>query len=349
MSVPDVQTRILGSASFQSLSSEQTILSVLKDLGWGAIHSCFYVDGKTEKLREIDVLGRRIWERTLKNRQDSADLYLIAEAKSAKGFHLLFSPLEGSAAFKQANTQWFGWDEEQTIIFRMLPDIGLTAEQTEYVRKALQKIAFPKGGLRYGRLSVDPPPAEVYASAFRETNIGGEKDLESSVLWRASLSLASAVSSLKQQSLNHLRESLTEEFELAPLVKLDPIGQVIEQLEVHLSTLSLFHPIVVIDAPLWLVKRGELSDIKWCRFQQLDTYGRSEWWFDAVHSEHFQQYAKELTQYYEERYKRARAKPYKFAKGFFTTYPHEIEINKSVKAEVDKLKKKRQVENKHQK
>ena len=144
MTDKDLQSRLLGSTSFQSLSSEQSILTTLKDLNWNAVHSCFYSDGKTEKLREIDVLGRRIWERKLKHRTELADLHLIVEAKSVKGFHLLFSPLNGSAAYRQANTLWLIWEDERRQILMMLSDIGLTPEQIGHVQKALEKSYTPR-------------------------------------------------------------------------------------------------------------------------------------------------------------------------------------------------------------
>lgn len=323
MSEPDLHTKLLNSQSFNSLTSEQRILSLMKGLGWRGIHSCFYTDSKTEKLREVDVLCRRVWECRLKNRQELADLNLVIEAKSAKGYHLLFSALEGSSAYRQANELWMGLEgEPRQLIAQMLTDAGLTVEQSANVMKVFDKMAYPNRRPRCYRLSVDPPPAQVYVSAFRETNIGGEKELESSVLWKASLSLASAVGGLKQQTIDHMRVRLKEDFEISSLIKLDPIAQVTELLDIHAGLVDLYHPIVVIDAPLWEVRDGELRSIRWCRFQQLETHGQSEWWFDVVHSDHFEKFAGELTRYYDKRYERARAKPYEYADGIFMTYPH---------------------------
>jgi len=339
MSIPDIQSKLIGSPSFHSLTAEQEILALLQSNDWQAVHGCFYVDSKTDKLREIDVLGRRIWERKLKSGVESADVHLIIEVKSVKGYHLLFSALAGSAAYRQANEFWIGYEgEHRDPIITTLANIGLSPDNAASVLKALQKAAYPKDTPRLSRLQVDPPPAEVYASAFRETNVGGEKDLEGSVLWKASLSLASMVSSLKQQTINYIVESLKDEAEAASMFKLDPIAQIIKFFDYFVRTVDLYHPILVIDAPLWLVKKGELSEIKWCRFQQLDTHGRAEWWFDVVHSGHFNKFVQDLTKYYVARFKSARAKQGEFSRSLFLTYPHVTEREREHKRQAREIR-----------
>src|SRR5256885_16591693 len=107
-STQSLSSKLTSSTSFFSLSSEQRIASTLKDLHWRAIHGCFYPDLKTEKLREIDVLANRKWERRGKSLGVYADVRLILEAKSAKGFHILFSPINRSSSHRQLNYEWLG-------------------------------------------------------------------------------------------------------------------------------------------------------------------------------------------------------------------------------------------------
>src|SRR5436309_2352115 len=68
MSSTDVTTKPKNSSSFESLVTDQEICRELDRLDWCAIHGAFYCDGKTEKIREIDVIARCAWEHGKKNR-----------------------------------------------------------------------------------------------------------------------------------------------------------------------------------------------------------------------------------------------------------------------------------------
>lgn len=308
-STNNLVSKITNSASFASLASEQKIASTLEALRWKAIHGCFYPDLKTEKRREIDVLATRKWERKGKSLGAYAEVQLILEAKSAKGFHILFSPLSRSSSHHQVNVEWLGFEgSNHRRVFQAIAKAGLNDEQAASILKKFERQAYSsKGGRKF--LSVEAHPAKVYASAFRETNIGGEKDLDSSVLWKAMQSLSSAVANLKEQYLNFCLDGwLISEIEMAPALKLDQTAAAVEILDLLVRFTKLYHPIVVIDAPLWMVKNGNVQNIEWCRFEQLDTKGESEWWFDVVHSLHFEAFAQELTRHYEKKFKKARAR-----------------------------------------
>lgn len=305
MGTPDLHSRLLGSSAFTSLTSEQKIMSTLESLKWKAFHGCFYPDLKTEKLREIDVLAIQKWERKAKPLGAYANVELVVEAKSAKGFHLLLSPLSQSSSDWQSNDEWLGYEGiNHKRIFEAIRKAGLNDEQAALILKKFGRLAYR--GRKH--LTVRPHPAKVYVSAFRETNIGGEKDLESSVLWKAAQSLSSTIVGLKEQYLRFSLDGwLIPEIEMAPILKLNPVDAAIEILDMLVRFTHLYHPIVVIDALLWSVEKGNLKNIEWCRFEQLDTNGSSEWWFDVVHSTHFEKYAQELTQHYQKAFKKRRA------------------------------------------
>lgn len=308
--IQNLLSRLTGSTSFASLSSEQKLAATLKSLHWTAIHGCFYPDLKTEKLREIDVLASRVWtSRKTKSLGANARLNLILEAKSAKGFHVLFSPLVRRSTYRQANEEWLGREGiNHKRIFQTIVEAGLGEDKAAFILKKFGRSAYSRrGGRKY--LSVAAQPAKVHASAFRETNIGGEKDLDSSVLWKAMQSLSSAAANLKERYLRFcLHDWLMSEIEMAPTLKIDPVTAAVEILDVLVRTTELYHPIVVIDAPLWIVEHGKLESIKWCRFEQLNTRGESERWFDVVHFPHFEAFAEDLTKHYEREFKKQRAK-----------------------------------------
>jgi hypothetical protein len=306
MSGLDLRSKLIGSPAFISLTSEQRIISTLRGLNWKAIHGCFYPDLKTEKLREIDVLAMQQWGRK-KSLGAHVNIELILEAKSAKGFHLLFSQLSEASSYRQINDEWIGREgTNHERVFQAIIKAGLDDEHATFILKKFQRLAYPsRGGSR--SLGVMPRPAKVYASAFRETNIGGEKDLDSAVLWKASQSLSSAVAGLKEQYLTYCLDGwLIPEIEMAPALKRDPTAAAIETLDMLVRSSRLYHPVVVIDAPLWVAEGGDIQSIGWCRFEQLNTSGNSEWWFDVVHSSHFEQYARELTEYYQKELRKRR-------------------------------------------
>lgn len=189
---------------------------------------------------------------------------------------------------------------------------GLSSDQVAFVLKKLNGIAYPRGSGFVSRLLIGPPEAKFYCSAFRETNIGGEKDLDSSVLWRVSQSLSSAVASLKSAHEEGFLEGLMFEIEMARAAKRDPVSAALDHFYVFVQMLALYHPIVVIDAPLWIADLGKLESIEWCRFEQLGAYGWPDWWLDIVHAPYFSQYADEITEYYLRQFKRAGAARYPY-------------------------------------
>lgn len=307
MTISELQSKILNSHAFESLNSEQLIMSSLKSLEWKVLHSCFYPDMTTAKLREIDVLGKQVWARELKRGRELAYLNLVVESKSAKGYHLLFSPSEDPDSGWGGNSEWLGFEENRERITKTLDETILKEEQVAFILKKLENMAYP-GGLMFLRsLHIESPPSKIYSSAFRETNIGSVKDLDSSVLWRAGQSLFSAIRSLKEQYLIFCLEDLPLEVEMAQKYKEDLVGKVLEYLTERLALIDIYHPVVVIDANLWITDKGNLQDIEWCRFEQLGINHSLEWWFDVVHASYFDEYARKITREYQKKFRKVRA------------------------------------------
>jgi hypothetical protein len=143
MSTPDLHSRLQNSIAMDSLTSEQRIFSILEGLDWKTVHSCFYSDVTTQKIREIDIVGIQGWGRPLKHGWQRADLHLLVESKSAKGYHLLFAPLKQLDEDDLVNFQWLGLDgvyREQ--IANILDKAGLKLEQAAYVLKRLESLAY---------------------------------------------------------------------------------------------------------------------------------------------------------------------------------------------------------------
>src|SRR5829696_3675989 len=161
----DLQLKLAGCAAVESLTSEQRIVSTLRKLRWGTVHSSYYSDPKTEKMREVDVVGRQIWEYKPKSGMRLADLNLVVEAKSAKGFHLVFSFIKHYADSSRANYCWIGvGDSTKERILQTLVRAGLDAQQITTLNKKFDRIAFPRGTSMIYHLTIPPPPAEVHCS-----------------------------------------------------------------------------------------------------------------------------------------------------------------------------------------
>jgi hypothetical protein len=87
-----ITDRLKSSKAMQSLAMEGGIGSQLRALNWDVLHSCYYTDVKEGKLREVDVVGKQLWERKTKEGRQILILHLVIECKSAKEYHLLFAP-----------------------------------------------------------------------------------------------------------------------------------------------------------------------------------------------------------------------------------------------------------------
>lgn len=312
MTEPALEQKLKNSASFYSLVSEQTLRKRLTKSGWTAVQGSFYQDTESRKLREIDVIGSRLWTQKLKSGDRTVKLFVVAEIKSVRGFHFLFSPwsakyLMQKPSFLHGNRYWMGDEDEcDTTVSARLTKLGLPPDKVAWLLKKAGKFAFPRHFARIGRLAIDPPTTAIQSSAFRETNIGGEKDWENSVLWKASMSLQSTVAGLRESARNLYLENLElpiryEESEPKKL------NGALEHLQLGVSFLELYHPVHVTDAMLWLVDGKQLQPLDWCRFIRLNTYGHPEWWFDVVNSDHVEKYVTQITGYYKKQFKKVKA------------------------------------------
>lgn len=308
MTSSGIRKKLLKSQAVKSLQSEQNIHGIVNQLGWESVHSAFYIDVNTGKHRELDVVGKRSWHCKLKKQTTHAVLSLLIEAKSAVNYHLIFSPLKNSPKWENNHSYWVGRDERHTLNKRVdqLLNKGLSELQVKIIKEKLQSIAWPRETMLPGRLSVKPPPAPVYSSSFRETNIGNERELNNSVMWNASQSLKTAMSSLIDDH-RYIDEDLNVEVDIALKDGLDPIGAVVDHFSLDLSFIWIYHPIIAIDSELWVTKNNNIEQINWCRFVQLNAFGQHDWWFDIVHNSYVDEYIKFITDYYKKTYRNKKA------------------------------------------
>ncbi len=128
------------------------------------------------------------------------------------------------------------------------------------------------------------------------------------MLWKAMSALSSATTALD-------REVAAWHAEPFSFLERTPFGSKTFDMEFDaccresVRFVDSFHPIVVIDAMPWIVSaRGAPESVSTCRFYQLDSKGSVLWWCDIVHSEAFEEFVNETTDFYERFYRKARAR-----------------------------------------
>lgn len=295
---PDIRSLLWSSASVRSLESERAIIAVIEKLGWSTSHAAYYADPISGKTREIDVVARACWRRQHQVGELRACLNLVFEAKSNAGYHLVFAPTEVKRI--AMHEHWIGFDDTtRKAVLKGLETIGVRSEQLRTLDTEIRHAASPNDGpVLIHNLRAKAPPAPFYASAYRETNVGNEKELENSVLWRAGQALNSVVRSYKTHIFGHEMGDMTAFTAEAIKAGDSPMDEALKWITGFLRDYYMFHPILVIDSPMWAVKGKEFEPLQWCRFIQTELGGTYEWWFDVVHSASLETYMSELAQHY---------------------------------------------------
>ncbi len=301
----DILTRLKGCSAVHSLSNEQDIVRLLHRRKWRVEHGPFYRDPNTCKLRKLDVAARRAWHRKIRKGPQSVTIELHIEVKSFRDFHLVFAPLGYANRIELCQREWIGFHEKE---FRdALGKGGATIEELRETMKWFDDACFKDGQFRVHRLFVDPPPGWFQSSAFRETNIGGEKDLDASVFWKAMQCVFGAVQSSRKRFLDEVDDILVHAVALAPQVD-EPVPYVVSQeMQGRMQQVVLYHPIVFVESHLWSFSEGRLEPREWCRFYTLGD-GWPERWCDIVSISSASKYIKQLTNFYAIQMQRLRAK-----------------------------------------
>ncbi|MDT3736315.1 MAG: hypothetical protein ROZ00_08830 [Denitratisoma sp.] len=296
------------SEAFKSLRAEQEVAACLARLGWRTTQSPYYHDGKTDKLRELDVVASGYWKKPRKAGDLVAKVNLFIEVKSNSDFHILCA---GSTAMPAAfgnNEYWIGYSEETLKrVEEQLSRFHMEHEDVLDFLHKLEKIAFPRSTMRTSVLRVKPPPVKHCFSAFRETNGKSDKGLDNSVLWRATSALRSAVAAAKTEKMDGLAADLGTDLEVARRLKL-PFPSAMGAIESHTCRINQYLPIVVIQSRLWSAELADPEELKWIRLIQFGTFGDTQGWVDVVNFDHIEEYLRTQSEHFEQTFRRVRAK-----------------------------------------
>jgi hypothetical protein len=229
-----------------------------------------------------------------------------------KGFHVVVKPEAPIPLRFQSNglASWLGYSHynDRDRIAAVLEAHKYTHDEVVDALKRMGKACYPREFARVGKFLIEPAPVQTMFTAWRETNIGAEKELDASVFWRAILSLDSCVESLQELRLSNLLDDLQTDatsYELYSGDKLDSLDETIQR---YAKFLWLFHPIVVTDAQIWTSSNGELCKIDVARYMRSDGVASVNRWFDLVSREYFDKHIADITGYYRAQFRKARGK-----------------------------------------
>src|SRR5262249_31688231 len=151
--------------------------------------------------RELDVKARRSFSRlpTTDPAYATAFLEVPIEVKSLRGYHVVFAPNpHRSHRSPSAQRAWWGYNADK--LGSVLLGSDVPADVATALVARFRELSYPNdGSMVVGDLIVDPPMIQSAATAFRETNIGNEKELDASVVWKSIQGLKSAIESMRQR------------------------------------------------------------------------------------------------------------------------------------------------------
>lgn len=306
----DIVHILKNSEAYKSLRDEKTVASQLKKIGWKVVQSPYYLDDKTKKLREIDVIASKRWRKKTSGKDLTATVKIFVEVKSNSGFHILLSGMTNNSYSFGSNEHWMGYDNKsQDRIENMLSRFQMDNEDVLNFTHHIEKIAFPDYTMQTSELRLKPPQEKECFSAFRETNGKKEKDLDNSVLWRAALALQSSVTSSKEETNKSLVIDLKTDLEVARRDNEDFTSNT-STIESHACSIDFYLPIVVSQSRIWSSEAHEPRELKWARINQLDVYGDADNWFELVNILYLEEYLELRTKYFENEFENRETVPF---------------------------------------
>lgn len=299
----DLKTKLQKSEGFNSLLLESNIKSKLDSFGWECLHSPYFEDYSTNKLREIDLVARKKYEGISHDQsQIFSDIVLLIESKSLSNYHIICdSETNKTHSFTDNSEIWMGLDHYQKNkkLIEILNKTELSKLQCKEVIDHFEKRNFPDGFSIFAEKK-NPVFKDLKCfSTFRETNIGTTKELDNSVLWKAFQSLNAAKSGYENLIWELIESDLLNDINFAITFKEDLFKILNNSLSVTQRRLINIHKIVVLDAHLWTVNNQSIDHLKYFRLLLRNIHGNIENWIDVVNQDHLDEYLQKITHHYE--------------------------------------------------
>lgn len=291
----DIKTKLINSDSISNIFTELRVYELLKQNKWRVIHSPYYLDPETNKLRETDVCARQIWE--TKKGKIKLRFNLISECKSLKDYHILGTCLTDNLLTITSYTEyWLGLESYKhysslKAILSKNPKFNTSLDK--FINE-VDKKAFPNDLMTISNLRFNKPLCDIpVCNSFKETNIGSEKNLENSVVWKAGLSLNSVIQSCINKNWKNLDSNLNAGYLYENLEEYT--HNLWFYVESELNVLEVYHPVLIVDSNLWIIQEGQLIETPYFRLIQSNYLGHIKRWFDVVSLANSETYFETLT------------------------------------------------------
>ncbi len=287
----DIKNKLLNSSSLKSLMIESKVYNELKDLGWYTEQSPFFRDSKSGKMRELDVKGRKYFQKE----PYSCDVDILVECKSLKNYHIVAnnpSPNNGFFDFIwTGNYTYNKLNKLDELLFKY----NFNTEEIIYIKEKLENYCVLDSGYRWLDYKLNPFKIPVY-NAYRETNVNTTKDIDNSVIWKCVLSLQSAILAHEELLLENI-EYIILEHTNQDISKLKTVEKIIESLIDRSNHIYFIHPVIVVESKLWeFTKNNDLKELKYFRFN-IQRFFENSLWVDIVNFEHIEEYLKKSNEY----------------------------------------------------
>lgn len=195
-----LKSKLLKSDAFKSLSQEMIVQTQFQKTKWPVVNSCYYQDQKENKIREIDIVATT--GMGLRRKYGVTRIHAVAECKSMSGFHVIANQwLDLTTEDRIVNEDpisfsWFGNQKgNREFVVKAMTDCEVPPESVLQLMADFDLWFYPNQPKEIWRLVFGTYGNWAGCSGFKETNIGSDKNLDNSVIWRASQALKSAVNS----------------------------------------------------------------------------------------------------------------------------------------------------------
>lgn len=302
----ELRNKLLKSTAVVTAKMEADVCRSCTANNWKAKQGVYYEDLNHSKYRELDVCATQNWEYTSNDNQKETiriAINILAEVKTMAGYHLIFDNLNDVLLpiFQSNYCDWVGYSvyDEKLKIFNILANQGINKNNFHTIIDSIYNAGYPNDRMRLWPLLIYPSKAKCNSGSFRETNIGSEKELENSVLWKACQSLWSSIESFKDQKFKNYLHDLEVDALVARQTGHDESWFELS-IEHHSSNASLFHPVIVTEAQLWKLNSSgeEIEQIDSTRLFFRNHYGGTIRWFDVVNINAFDSWIADISTQY---------------------------------------------------
>jgi hypothetical protein len=278
--------------ALQSLRDEMQLQGILDKPSWASVHSHHFFDIRDNVWRELDAVASRSWRGVLQKRPIRVKVVVLVESKRLAEKQLLlprFNPLRQAIIY-----DWLGSQRRRKERFAVYEQAGLDPRLAQRVDIDISGGA---ADIMPNAPNILRPPshAEWNAAGFIEAQNGQGKvdDPESAVVWRARLALRSAAQALAQMEIDSSSQDLLLALQFARLKQFaanqanqteefDLYTEILTQMRDRVFTITVFHPIVVVDAALWGVSPDDLVAVQHARIHLTGVSRYPYYWFDVA-------------------------------------------------------------------